>query len=154
MINLGQTIQSRVQTTAVLTDIHEQDVCAVSPGIIPLNPGGLAVPLEHAVVRTHWLTPPTFCHVQVAIPDEPDVVEEAVVEELVVLEPVVLVLVLVLVVLVLEVLEVLLLVLVVVGTLNSRLSIDRFNVGFVASNVQVSAMTHRVPAGKAVSAEV
>jgi len=88
------------------------------------------------------LTPPTFCQVQVAIPGEPDVVEEAVVVELVVLEPVVLDSV------VLLVLDVLLLVLVVVGGgVNSRLSVDKFKVGFVASNVQANAMTHRVPAG-------
>ena len=90
------------------------------------------------------MTPPTFCQVQVAIPGEPDVVEEAVVVELVVLEPVVLDSVVLLVL----VLDVLLLVLVVVGGgVNSRLSVDKFNVGFVASKVQANAMTHLVPTG-------
>ncbi|MEI8382127.1 MAG: hypothetical protein WCJ09_18495 [Planctomycetota bacterium] len=114
---------------------------------MPLNAGGLAVPLEQAVVSTHWLTPPIFCHVQVAIPDEPDVVEEPVVLDSVVLEPVVLdsvVLELVLVVLVLEVLDVLLLVLVVVGTLNSLLAELRSNVAFDSSMAHAMASTHRV----------
>lgn len=80
--------------------------------------------------------------------------EELVVLEPVVLEPVVLdsvvlelVLVLVLVVLVLEVLEVLLLVLVVVGTLNSLLEELLSNVAFDSSMAHATASTHRVFAG-------
>lgn len=111
------------------------------------------MPLEQAVVSTHWLTPPIFCHVQVAIPDEPDVVEEPVVLEPVVLEPVVLdpvvldpvVLDCVVLELVLDVLEVLLLVVVVV--VNSLVEILRINVAFAGSITHTMASTHRVFAG-------